>query len=174
MVLVDRMAVADTARCYRRYGVVVTTVVLIVVLRLVTRNRSEGRDSDQHELDPKAFRELVNRPDVYTLDVHVPEQRHVDGTDAFIPYDSIRDHRNLLPDEDTPIALYCRSDGMSREVTAVLSELGYEEIHLLRGGIQAWNERDLPLSEHRFGEPGVRTDSLESDSHTDPDDEDDP
>lgn len=137
-------------------------------------DRTGGSESVYHDCDPDTFRELVNRPDVYTLDVHVPEQRHVDGTDAFIPYDSIRDHRNLLPDEDTPIALYCRSDGMSREVTAVLSELGYEEIHLLRGGVQAWNERDLPLSEHRFGEPGVRVDSLESGDHTDPDDEDDP
>ena len=141
---------------------------------MLPSDRTGGSESVYHELDPKAFRELVNRPDVYTLDVHVPEQRHVDGTDAFIPYDSIRDHRDLLPDEDTPIALYCRSDGMSREVTDVLSELGYEEIHLLRGGIRAWNERGLPLSEHRFGEPGVRPDSLESDGHTDPDDEDDP
>lgn len=137
-------------------------------------DRTGGSESVYHDCDPDTFRELVNRPDVYTLDVHVPEQRHVDGTDAFIPYDSIRDHRDLLPEEDTPIALYCRSDGMSREVTDVLSELGYEEIHHLRGGIQAWNERDLPLSEHRFGEPGVRTDSSESDGHTDPDDGDDP
>lgn len=121
-------------------------------------DRTGGSESVHHELDPKAFREVVNRPDVYTLDVHVPEQRHVDGTDAFMPYDSIREHRDLLPDEDTPIALYCRSDGMSREVAAVLSELGYEEIHLLRGGIRAWNDRDLPLSERRFGEPGARTD----------------
>ncbi|MFC7009323.1 rhodanese-like domain-containing protein [Halalkalicoccus salilacus] len=64
----------------------------------------------------------MNRSDVYTLDVHVPEQRHIEGTNAFIPYDSIRDYRHLLPDEDVPIALYCRSDSMSRQVTDVLSK----------------------------------------------------
>ncbi len=124
-------------------------------------DRTGGTESVYHDCDPDAFRELVNRPDVYTLDVHVPEQQHIAGTDAFIPYDSVREYRHLLPQKDTPIALYCRSDGMSRQVTDVLSELGYEEIYHLRGGIQAWNDRDLPLTTYRFGEPGVRTDSLE-------------
>jgi 3-mercaptopyruvate sulfurtransferase SseA len=45
---------------------------------------------------------------------------------------------------------------MTRQVIDVLSELGYEEIYHLRGGIRAWEGRDLPLSAHRFGEPGVR------------------
>lgn len=104
------------------------------------------------------------RPDVYTLDVHVPEQRHVEGTDAFIPYDAIHAHRDLLPDDGTtPIALYCRSDDMSREAADVLSELGYEEIHHLRGGIRAWEECDLPPSEHRFDEPDVRAVTSDSD-----------
>lgn len=140
----------------RRFAILVASVVLVAI-HLAKRSRSKGDDPDHRDLDPEAFHEVVNRPDVYTLDVHVPEQRHVEGTDAFVPYDSIRDHRDLLPDDrTTPIALYCRSDDMSREVAGVLSELGYEEIHHLRGGIRAWEERDLPLSAHRFGEPGVR------------------
>lgn len=106
--------------------------------------------------DPETFHEIVGRPGTYTLDVHTPEQRHIEGTDAFVPHDAIREHRDLLPDEGTPIAVYCRSDGMSREVTEVLSELGYEEVHHLRGGIRAWEDEGLALSDHRFGEPGVR------------------
>lgn len=141
----------------RRFGILVASLVLVVAVLLTDRNRSRGSDPAYYDRDPEAFREIVNRPDVYTLDVHVPEQRHIEGTNAFIPYDSIRDYRHLLPDEDVPIALYCRSDSMSRQVSDVLSKLGYEEIHLLRGGIQAWNERDLPLTEYRFGDPGVRT-----------------
>lgn len=143
----------------RRSGILVASLVLVVAVLLTDRNRSRGQDPVYHDRDPEAFREIVNRPDVYTLDVHVPEQRHIDGTNAFIPYDSTREHRHLLPDdEDVPIALYCRSDSMSRQVTDTLSKLGYEEIYLLRGGTQAWNERDLPLTEYRFGDPGVRTD----------------
>lgn len=124
---------------------------------------SEGSsDLDPFETDrvvdhgPETFRDVVTRPVVYTLDVHVPEQRHIEQTDAFVPYDAIREHRELFPDESTPVAVYCRSDGMSRDVVRVLSELGYEEIHHLRGGIQAWTDADLPLSDHRFGEPDVR------------------
>lgn len=107
--------------------------------------------------DPETFHGIVGRPETYTLDVHVPEQRHIEGTDAFVPYDAIREHRELLPDADTPIAIYCRSDGMSREVTEVLVEMGYGEVHHLRGGIRAWTDADLPLSDHRFDEPGVRS-----------------
>lgn len=139
-----------------RAGILVTGIVLFVAVLLTKRDRSRGAESTYHDRDPDAFHEIVNRSDVYTLDVHVPEQQHIDGTDAFIPYDSIREHQHLLPEEDTPIALYCRSDTMSRQVTDVLSQLDYEEIYHLRGGIQAWNERDLPLAEHRFGEPGIR------------------
>lgn len=46
---------------------------------------------------------------------------------------------------------------MSREVTEVLLTMGYEEIYHLEGGIRAWKERGLPLSDHRFGGPGVRS-----------------
>jgi hypothetical protein len=48
-------------------------------------DRTGGSESAHHDCDPDAFRELVDRPDVYTLDVHVPEQQHIVGTDAFIP-----------------------------------------------------------------------------------------
>ncbi|ADJ16282.1 rhodanese-like domain-containing protein [Halalkalicoccus jeotgali] len=110
------------------------------------------------EHGPESFHTVVARPAVYTLDVHTPEQRHIEGTDAFVPYDAIREHRDLLPDAGTPIAVYCRSDGMSQEVTGTLQEMGYTEIHHLRGGIRAWEDEDLPLSEYRFDEPGVRPD----------------
>lgn len=117
-----------------------------------------GDDSVHRDCDPEPFYGIVNRPEIYTLDVHTPEQRHIEGTDAFVPYDELREHRSLLPEDGgTPIALYCRSDAMSREVTDVLLEMGYEEIYHLEGGIRAWKERGLPLSDHRFGEPGVRT-----------------
>lgn len=118
--------------------------------------RDAGSTGDVVDHDPESFRDVIGRPTVYTLDVHVPEQRHIEGTDAFVPYDAVREHRDLLPETDAPIAVYCRSDGMSREVVGVLSELGYEEVHHLRGGIRAWEDEGLPLSEHRFGEPGVR------------------
>lgn len=118
----------------------------------------ERTEPTAHECAPERFFKVVARSKSYVLDVHIPEQRHIEGTDAFVPYDSIREHRDLLPDEDTPITLYCRSDGMSREVTDGLLEKGYEEVYLLRGGIQAWEDEGLPLSEYRFCEPGVRTD----------------
>lgn len=157
-----------TGRSYaaygRRIGILVAGIVLFIAALLTERNRSRRPEPVHRDRDPDAFYEIVNRPDVYTLDVHVPEQRHVEGTDAFIPYDAIHTHRDLLPDDETtPIALYCRSDDMSREAADVLSELGYEEIHHLRGGIRAWEECDLPLSEHRFDEPGVRAVTSDSD-----------
>lgn len=150
----------SSSRPYRYYGFLVATIVLVAVagIRLRGRDRSRTDETAYHDREPNAFREVVDRSEVYTLDVHTPEQRHIEGTDAFVPYDEIRDYRHLLPDDkDTPIALYCRSDTMSRQVTDLLSDLGYEEIYHLQGGLQAWSERDLPFTAHRFGEPGVRT-----------------
>lgn len=153
MPFADRAGEVRTVRPLR-YGLL-AAIMVIALLRFGARTRAE-KGPDYREHDPGSFRELVDRSDVYTLDVHVPEQDHLEGTDAFVPYDEIRDHRRLLPDEGTPIALYCRSDAMSHRAADVLSELGYEEVHLLRGGIEAWEERGLPTTEHRFDGPGVR------------------
>ena len=92
------------------------------------------RDITAAELKAK----LKNK-DFFLLDVHIPEQKHIEGTDAFIPYNEIEKYVDRLPkDKDTKIVVYCRTGSMSAEASRTLLRLGYKNVYNLLGGIKAW------------------------------------
>jgi rhodanese-related sulfurtransferase len=93
-------------------------------------------------LDADGFKELIEEEDVFLLDVHIPEQQHIKGTDAFMPFDSLQDNSELLPkDKDTIIAVYCRSGSMSAKAAQDLVRMGYKNVYNLLGGANEWRKR---------------------------------
>ena len=91
------------------------------------------------KLSPQEFDEQANNEAAFVLDVHIPEQAHIPGTDAFIPFDKLEENISQLPEnKDTPLLVYCRSGGMSAEATQELVEMGYTNVSDLVGGINAW------------------------------------
>lgn len=92
-------------------------------------------------VSPEEFDRLAENPQAFVVDVHIPEQTHIPGTDAFIPYNEIDKNINNLPaDKNTPILVYCRSGSMSREASEELISLGYRQVYDLAGGINAYRE----------------------------------
>ncbi len=90
--------------------------------------------------------EFLLDQDVFLLDVHVPEQVHIPGTDAVIPYDKVTDNIDQLPvDTDTPILVYCRSGGMSRPVSVELVQMGYTNVYDLVGGMNAYKKSNVAI-----------------------------
>lgn len=88
---------------------------------------------------PEEFGALVEGdPDVPLVNVHIPYEDHIEGTDAFIPFDSILESGDLPTDKTAPIALYCRSGNMSAQAAEDLVEAGYTDVIDLRGGMNAW------------------------------------
>jgi rhodanese-related sulfurtransferase len=79
------------------------------------------------------------------INVHIPYQGELEGTDAFIPYDKIRDDPRLPEDKGTEILLYCRSGNMSEEAGVDLHEEGYTNIAHLEGGMKAWEASGRPV-----------------------------
>ena len=49
---------------------------------------------------------------------------------------------------DARVIVYCRSGTRAALATATLVMLGYQNVANLDGGINAWKEAGLPLSEH--------------------------
>jgi rhodanese-related sulfurtransferase len=50
---------------------------------------------------------IMQSEDIFLVDVHTPEQRHIKGTDIFIPYHEIEKYKDKLPkDKNTVIYLY--------------------------------------------------------------------
>lgn len=97
-------------------------------------------------LAPADFQPSITRTDAFVVNVHIPYEGEIEGTDAFIPFDEIAKHAEELPsDKSAPLYIYCRSGRMSAEATPGLQRLGYTNIIDLEGGMRAWEEAGLPL-----------------------------
>jgi rhodanese-related sulfurtransferase len=79
--------------------------------------------------------------DILLVDVHTPQQRHIKGTDLFVPYNEIDKHLDQLPkDKNTSIYLYCEGGPMGNAAAKTLHELGYQNLFNLEGGADAWKK----------------------------------
>jgi rhodanese-related sulfurtransferase len=95
--------------------------------------------------EPAAFADAVSEPARVTINVHVPDEGSIAGTDLWIPFDELSARADELPDTSTPLAVYCRSGSMSAEAVETLAGLGVTDVVELRGGMLAWGEADRPL-----------------------------
>ncbi|MBR9699714.1 rhodanese-like domain-containing protein [Candidatus Woesearchaeota archaeon] len=98
-------------------------------------------------LNPGDFAQVIAQEEVFVLDTHIPEQQHIKGTDALIPFDALEQFKDKLPSKDTPIAIYCRSGSMSAEASQTLKEMGYKKVYNLLGGANAWRSAGLPFEQ---------------------------
>lgn len=97
-------------------------------------------------LDPAGFAAAVAEPARFVLNVHVPDEGAISGTDADIPYDRIADRAAELPqDTGAPVAVYCKTGRMSAIAGTALRQLGYTDVVELRGGMDAWVADGRPL-----------------------------
>lgn len=97
-------------------------------------------------IDPDEFGgALAARPEMPLINVHIPYEDHIEGTDAFIAFDSILESADLPTDKAAPIALYCRSGNMSAQASAALADAGYTNVIDLDGGMNAWEADGNPL-----------------------------
>ncbi len=113
-------------------------VGLILVFLLISGN---AWASAYRTVTPAQLKAMLPHKDFFLLDVHVPEQKHIPGTDAFIDFRTIKQHADLLPhDKHTKIVVYCLGDSMSRKAASDLTDLGYTQVYDLLGGTWAFRQ----------------------------------
>lgn len=92
-------------------------------------------------LSANELNDILQKQDILLIDVHTPEQRHIKGTDLFIPFNQIEKYQDKLPaDKNTPIYLYCEGGPMGNAAARTLHDLGYTRLMNLEGGANAWNK----------------------------------
>ena len=95
---------------------------------------------------PDEFAAAIAEFDRLTINVHVPYEGDIAGTDLSIPFDQIIEQADRLPrDRGAAIAIYCRSGPMSATAAEALNTLGYTDVVELEGGMKAWQANGRPL-----------------------------
>ncbi len=91
-------------------------------------------------ISAQELKQKLETKDFFLLDVHIPEQEHIKGTDEFIAFDKIEENITKLPEnKETQIIVYCRSGNMSITASKKLNELGYKNVINLEGGKKAFD-----------------------------------
>jgi uncharacterized membrane protein YdjX (TVP38/TMEM64 family)/rhodanese-related sulfurtransferase len=139
-----------------RYGLLALGLLAATALlpRLVRRLRGEA--SPQWIAAPELAGSLHEAGSIAVVDVR--------GPDEFAgPLGHIREARNIpvgeLPQRlhelgllrNKRVVLVCHTDKRSAKAAAILSEAGFQDVLVLRGGMLRWNEAGLPVAD-RLGE----------------------
>ena len=91
---------------------------------------------------------ILKNKDFVFINVHIPFEGNISGTDLSVAYDQITDPFNLaqLPaDKSAKIVLYCRSGRMSAIAAEALVKKGYTNIWDLAGGMVDWKAAGFKL-----------------------------
>jgi uncharacterized membrane protein YdjX (TVP38/TMEM64 family) len=83
--------------------------------------------------------------DVRTAEDFVGEQGHIDGA-VNIPVEDLQQRMAELGARlEHPVAIVCRTDKRSAKAALLLTEEGFADVHVVRGGMTKWIEAGLPV-----------------------------
>jgi rhodanese-related sulfurtransferase len=94
----------------------------------------------------KELNTMLKNKDFTLINVRIPYEGEIPGTDVHIPYNEIEKYADQLPqDKDAKIVLYCRSGSMSAVASNTLVEMGYTNVTNVRSGMRAWEAAGYEL-----------------------------
>lgn len=139
------------------FSIAVALLITLGVPYLITKWVTNNQESQKNvpttisltykNIDTKMLKSYLDSDrDIFLLDVHIPEQEHIVGTDEFIPFNELASYKPRLPkDKNTEIVVYCRSGSMSQTASQELIDMGYTNVKNLSGGINAWKAAGYQL-----------------------------
>lgn len=121
-------------------------VLIIVVVALVQPQIAQGQSGEYRNLSFAEFSRLLEAKDFLLLNVHVPYQGEIPGTDLFLPYHAVERLKDRLPAaKDNKIVVYCLTGPMGYVAADSLVKLGYTQVYHFAGGMREWVRSDRQL-----------------------------
>lgn len=115
-------------------------------------------------MDKKSYKNIsvdqleiqMDQKDFTLINVHIPYQGEIDGTDLLIPFNAVNQYKNLLPkNKDARIVVYCMGDHMSYVAAKQLIKMGYTRVFNLMGGMLAWQSQGRRLVHRQSSSRGA-------------------
>jgi rhodanese-related sulfurtransferase len=96
---------------------------------------------------PENLQVMLENKDFLLINVHIPIEGNIPGTDLEIPFDDVASYIDELPEDETSqIIVYCKGESMSLTAAQSLLDLGYRDVTILTGGYIGWQEAGYPLT----------------------------
>ena len=115
----------------------------------VPANRVSVPGGAYFTIEPRELETMLKTKDFPLINVHIPYEGEIAGTDQFIPFDQIASSRLLPKDKKAELVIYCRSGRMSTIAAQTLVRLGYSNVRELRGGFNAWVAASFKLEQKK-------------------------
>ena len=139
----------DMSSHFLRSAIVVLAFALALG-RLTPSSASEiGADGVHHVGAVEAAELITQDPDIIILDVRTPREFNEGHIERAVNIDYYSSNfKDLLEDLDptTTYLLHCRTGARSGRTLPLMLNIGFQNIHHLKGGIESWKEAGLPVS----------------------------
>ncbi|MEX3956512.1 rhodanese-like domain-containing protein [Trinickia sp. EG282A] len=92
--------------------------------------------------------QLINRRNAVVVDLrpaadytsgHLPSARHLDFSELQAKIGQIAKNKA------SPVLLVCQNGLQSNKASRIVREAGYTEVHVLQGGLNAWQQAGMPV-----------------------------
>ena len=103
-------------------------------------------------LRPAELTGLINRDNALVIDLSASddfEKGHIAGSRSIAPSQFDPENKLLAKARDLPVVVVCRTGQASGDAAKRLKKAGFEKVYWLDGGVQAWQQADLPLVKGR-------------------------
>ncbi len=129
------------------YRINLLLVMIVVGLMGLVSNQGWSEEKKRYENIPvDRFVGMMDQKDFTLINVHIPYQGEIPGTDLLIPFNNIDQHKSDLPNpKDKTIVVYCMAGPMGYVAAEKLVEMGYSRVIHFEGGMRAWRNSGRPL-----------------------------
>lgn len=125
-------------------------LMFVVVAAFACNNKKLSKTTTQfgeiNVITPAEFKEKsVNQT---IIDIRTPEEfasGHIDGAININFFDKTFLNQISKLDKSEPIYMYCRSGSRSRSASKKVSNLGFEKVYDLQGGIIYWAQNNYQI-----------------------------
>ena len=140
-----REAIAGGEGLIQKILIALALLAVVAFLPRVIGNIRRGPTIDIAELKRRIDSNGTLVLDVRTAEDFIGEQGHIDSA-VNIAVEELMHRMNELTDYiERPIAIVCRTDKRSAKAALLLTEQGFHDVHVVRGGMTKWNEAKLPV-----------------------------
>ena len=117
------------------------TLLVILLLVLAGCGKSDTAAAEYQQITQEQAKKMMDEESVVILDVREQdeyESGHIKGA-VLLPVGSINGDtaKEVIPEKDTIVLVYCRSGNRSKTASQALADLGYTNVYEF-GGIITW------------------------------------